>query len=239
MLPPKGGGAASRGEDGPSGQRTPNSHNVDFHSIIICHATPVLVFTRKGPAGVSQVLDYLQTRTMPPPDSELFRWFTDEVQPHEMALRGWLGRRFPDLHDLDDIVQESFARLLEAKRRGGIASPRGFLFVTARNLALNELRHSRHELKCDGVTIDMLLDDAPTTFENVATAEEIQILVRAIQSLPVRCRQIVTLRKIYGLSQKEVALQLGYADVVLRRLCRDHGNEGMLALLRHDEAVFQ
>jgi RNA polymerase sigma-70 factor (ECF subfamily) len=30
--------------------------------------------------------------------------------------------------------------------------------------------------------------------------------------LPTRCRQIITLRKIYGLSQKEVAAQLGIAE---------------------------
>jgi RNA polymerase sigma-70 factor (ECF subfamily) len=37
-------------------------------------------------------------------------------------------------------------------------------------------------------------------------------LTQAIQSLPARCRQIITLRRIYGLSQKEVAAQLGIAE---------------------------
>ncbi len=34
-------------------------------------------------------------------------------------------------------------------------------------------------------------------------------MIEAIQSLPERCRQIITLRKIYGLSQNEVAARLG------------------------------
>ena len=36
------------------------------------------------------------------------------MHPHEALLRGWLGTRFPALPDLDDIVQEAFARVLRA-----------------------------------------------------------------------------------------------------------------------------
>lgn len=43
----------------------------------------------------------------------------------------------------------------------------------------------------------------------MALKEEFQHLIQAIQSLPERCRQVITLRKIYGLSQKEVASRLG------------------------------
>jgi RNA polymerase sigma-70 factor (ECF subfamily) len=48
--------------------------------------------------------------------------------------------------------------------------------------------------------------------ESLAQAEDFQVLIRAIQSLPERCRQIVTLRKIYGLSQREVAARLGITE---------------------------
>ena len=46
----------------------------------------------------------------------------------------------------------------------------------------------------------------------VARAQELELLTQAIQSLPTRCRQIITLRRIYGLSQKEVAAQLGISE---------------------------
>jgi RNA polymerase sigma-70 factor (ECF subfamily) len=48
--------------------------------------------------------------------------------------------------------------------------------------------------------------------ESVTRAEDIQLLVQAIQSLPERCRQVFTLRKIYGLSQKEIAVRLGISE---------------------------
>ena len=54
----------------------------------------------------------------------------------------------------------------------------------------------------------VLADEMAGPFESTALQEEIDQLVSAIQSLPDRCRQVMTLRKIYGLSQKEVAAKL-------------------------------
>ena len=151
---------------------------------------------------------------MPPQDPEQARWFLDEVLPHEPQLRGWLAGRFPALTDADDLVQESFSRLLRAHASGPVACPKAFLYVTARNLALNHLRHQRIERPPGLAEVDPhgVLDESAGVPEKIAHAEEFQHLTRAIQSLPERCRQIVTLRKIYGLSQREVAVRLGISE---------------------------
>ncbi len=149
---------------------------------------------------------------MPPSDQS--RWFAEEVQPHEPALRGWIQARFSSITDTDDLVQECYVRLLRAHATGSIACPRAFLFVTARNLALNHLRHLRHEQPNVLAEIDAsgVVDGSIGIPESLARAEDLQLLIQAIQSLPDRCRQIMTLRKIYGLSQKEVAARLGIAE---------------------------
>jgi RNA polymerase sigma factor (sigma-70 family) len=148
---------------------------------------------------------------MPPQDSEQVRWFVDEVLPHEKGLRAWLRARFALAGDVDDLVQETFSRLLKAHDSGPIVNPRAFLFVTARNMALNQLRHLRYERPPDASEVDLLsiVDDVNSAPESIAKKEELQQLIRAIQSLPNCCRQVMTLRKIYGLSQKEVAQRLG------------------------------
>jgi RNA polymerase sigma-70 factor (ECF subfamily) len=53
-----------------------------------------------------------------------------------------------------------------------------------------------------------LLDGQPDARESFIRHENLEILTRAIQSLPDRCRQIFTLRKVYGLSQAEIAEKL-------------------------------
>lgn len=151
---------------------------------------------------------------MPPENSAQARWFVDEVLPHEPKLRAWVRARFPAVADLDDLVQNAYARLLRAHASGPIANPKAFLFITVRNLALNHLRHQGYERPAGTAEIDPLsvVDEALGVREALAHREDFQLLIEAIQSLPERCRQVVTLRKIYGLSQKEVATRLGISE---------------------------
>lgn len=54
-------------------------------------------------------------------------------QPHESALRSWLFRNHQSLKgELDDIVQESYLRLLRARTEGPIQCARTYLFGIAR-----------------------------------------------------------------------------------------------------------
>jgi len=147
-------------------------------------------------------------------DSEQTHWFAQEVHVHEAALRAYLRNRFPTLPDIDDLVQESFLRVVQARQRGAIGSVRGFLYATARNLALDHYRR-RQIAAIDGVAeIEELtvLDDAAAIPDVVGKNQELELLTQAIQTLPDRCRQVLTLRKIYGLSQKQIAAQLGIAE---------------------------
>jgi RNA polymerase sigma factor (sigma-70 family) len=151
---------------------------------------------------------------MPPQDPEVARWFSTNVQPHEPQLRAWLTSQFSAAQDIDDIVQEAFVRVLRARTEEEVRAPKAYLFVIARNLALMRVRHSKvakedslTEIDCSGI-----LDEDADVPHAVARAQELEMLTKAIQSLPTRCRQILTLRKIYGLSQKETAAELGIAE---------------------------
>jgi RNA polymerase sigma factor (sigma-70 family) len=151
---------------------------------------------------------------MPPPDSELGLWFAEHVQPHEAMLRAWLKRRFEHQLEIDDIVQEAYMRVLRAREGGAMPSPKAFLFTTARNLALDRLR--RHDVSRTDLMgeIDSLhvLDECTGIPETVARNQELALLTEAVQSLPARCRQILTLRKLYGLSHREIAQKLGLSE---------------------------
>jgi len=148
--------------------------------------------------------------SFPEPD----RWFAEQVQPHDAALRGWLRARFPALTDVDDLVQEAYVRVWRAHASAPIQSPKAFLFTTARNLALDQLRRRQIAVIESIAEIEALsvFDDVPAVAESVCRRQELELLTQAIQALPDRCRQVLTLRKIYGLSQKEIAAQLGIAE---------------------------
>ena len=151
---------------------------------------------------------------MPPPGSELGQWFAVHVQPHEPMLRAWLRSRFKSENDIDDVVQETYMRLLRARAAGEVTSPKAFLFAVARNLALDRVRH-REVVPTESLAENealSVLEEGGSTPEIIAHNQELELLTEAIQSLPERCRQIFTLRKVYGLSQAEIALQLGVSE---------------------------
>ena len=146
-----------------------------------------------------------------PPETEQSRWFVTEVQPHRPALRAWLLARFPTLPDVDDLVHESLTRLVRARENGPIGSARALLFTTARNLALDAVRRQQ-VVRFESITDDTplsVLADGTDVVETISKQQELELLTKAIQSLPERCRQIFTLRTAYGLTQKEIAARLG------------------------------
>ncbi len=151
---------------------------------------------------------------MPPPDSETSRWFEEQVRPHEPMLRAWLGSRFPQEDDVRDVLQEAYVRLFRARANGPIASPKAFLFAVARNIALDRHRHrqvSRAEPLVENEPL-AVLEEGDGIPETVARNQELELLTEAIQSLPDRCRQIFTLRKVYGLSQTEIASRMELSE---------------------------
>lgn len=151
---------------------------------------------------------------MPPQDSESFRWFVEHVQPHEALLRAWLQNRFPMETDPDDIVQEAYVRVWQAREKGDVRSPKAFLFATARNLVVDRLRRQK-VLPTESLVKEEALSVLAEGFdvpETVARNQELNFLTEAIQSLPERCRQVFTLRKVYGLSRGEIAGRLGISE---------------------------
>lgn len=149
------------------------------------------------------------------PESDAESWFRQHLAPHEQMLRAWLVSRFPTIRDIDDIVQEAYSQVLVAYARGTrIDSPKAFFFATARNRALDVVRKAgvvsaENTAEFDALTV---LDESDSIPESVARNQELELLTRAMQSLPDRCRQVLTLRRIYGLSQKEVAAFLGISE---------------------------
>ena len=151
------------------------------------------------------------TDELPAANHALTQWFMHEVRPHEPALRAYVKVRFPSLTDIDDLIQETFARILRTHEAGGVRSPKALLFTTARNAALDLLRRRQvvqFESLANMAELSVL-EDRPGTAETLSREQELQLLEEAVQSLPARCQQILILKKIDGLSYAEIGAKLG------------------------------
>ena len=160
----------------------------------------------------------------PPTDQVAFndqtRWFAEEVLPHEQPLRSYLRQSLPTLADVDDLVQDCFARIMRARTTGAVRSPKPLLFAIARN-AVRDFIHRKARAKLIPITETdecAVLEGESDVVEFVCRKQEIALLTEAIHALPERCREVLLLRKIKGLSQKEIAELLGIAEHTVEAL---------------------
>jgi RNA polymerase sigma factor (sigma-70 family) len=143
-------------------------------------------------------------------------WFMRQILVHEAQLRGYLRRFLKSRSDVADGIQETYARLLALSDETleAIRLPHAFLFTTARNVALEWRRRERmiyRDLMAQSAS-SSVLDDGPSAYEQLRAHEELALLARAIAALPQRCREVLTLRKLYGLPQREIAARLGISE---------------------------
>jgi RNA polymerase sigma-70 factor (ECF subfamily) len=142
------------------------------------------------------------------------RWFAEEVQPHGSALKSYIRRAFPTLPDVDDVVQESYLRVWQQRAVEPIRSARAFLFSVAQHIAIDGLRRRRRSPVDSVASLAALniADDTPAAPERIGEDEKVALLIAAIDALPARCREVVVLRKLKLLSQRETAAQLGISE---------------------------
>lgn len=148
-------------------------------------------------------------------------WLAKDILIHERALRRYLARFFHNVADVEDVLQETYARLLSLDNPASAAvhNWQAFLFTSARNVALDRLRRTR-VVSLDALaemgSVDVL-DQAPSAEEGLNARQELALLMDAIASLPDRCREALTLRKLYGLSQREIAQRLAITESTVEK----------------------
>jgi len=150
---------------------------------------------------------------VPPDRRDEARWFHTEIHAHEPALRAFLRAHFPKLPDLDDLIQESYARVLRARAVGDVCHPKAYLFTTARNVALNLCRHNRVIPFTRVEDFDALPAVAEGEFtERMDRETHVRLLREAIDALPPRAREVIVLRRLHGLSRAKIAQRLGISE---------------------------
>jgi RNA polymerase sigma factor (sigma-70 family) len=156
-------------------------------------------------------------------------WLSRHVLPHEPALRGWLMRRRVPGVEVDDVLQETYARLIMRDDLEGVRDPRAYAYQAAWSVLMTHVRRSKVVSIQTMAHIDQLglpADDiSPET--QVADREELQRLAVAIAALPGKIQEVFRLRRVEGLPQKDVAARLGLAESTVEK----HMRRGLLLLL--------
>lgn len=141
--------------------------------------------------------------------SEILKIFLE----NEKAIRRFLARQNRvSGPELDDQVQETFLRSFAAERKSAIDEPRAYLFQVARNIVLERRRKKQRRPELwleDSVGADLIVDERHIGAEDELDGRrKLAALTRAVAALPPQCRRAFLMRRIDGLSYKEIAARM-------------------------------
>jgi len=156
----------------------------------------------------------------------------------EPELRAYIRRLTRDPAMAEDLLHDTFARIIAADSWREIDSPAGFAIRTARNVVYDALR--RQKVVAIEFVADVgafgLADAAADPEQTLVARDELKRLRAIVEALPTQQRRVFTLRKVYALPPAEIAERLGLSVSTVEkhlvkavRACAD-------ALAREDDA---
>ena len=125
-------------------------------------------------------------------------------------------------HEIEDIVQETYVRICQIENKDNITSPKSFMYKIARNLALDFQKQASIKL-VDGIdnmeALEQLLSNhhKDEMYENALSQSEFSNFCEAVRLLPIQCRKVFVLKKVYGYSQREIAAQLTLSESTVEK----------------------
>lgn len=171
-------------------------------------------------------------------DSDIVaRWVAGEILPHEGRVRSWLTKQWRGVVNIDDVIQEAYCRLSSLKSVDHIENPLAYFRRTAHAAAVDALRASSSKNLVSMTEIDWfdVRDESPSVERCMEGAQELNRVGQALSSLSETGRQIIRLRRIDELSQRETAERLGVSEnVVENNIVR--GIKRVLAALAQQDA---
>ena len=128
--------------------------------------------------------------------------------------------------DIEDIVQETFVKSYEAELKQEITYERTYMLTTAKNLALNHVARAS-ERKNQSLDYMQSLPSGLTSNSlesQVESKERFLHFCRATDTLSVVVKRVFLLKKVYGMSQKDIAEYIGLSESTVEK----HVAKGLL-----------
>jgi RNA polymerase sigma-70 factor, ECF subfamily len=156
-------------------------------------------------------------------DEKAFDSVFRELYPLLLSFAFRIIRKMPDA---EETVQDAYINLW--KNRNSIeitGSLKAYLYQTVHNLSLNKLEHFKtNKYRPNSTTLDIgqwdIIRDSYTISENLVEMIESKdtesIILKAIENLPQKCREIFTLSRFDNLSYEQISNYLHISENTIR-----------------------
>lgn len=116
--------------------------------------------------------------------------------------------------DAQDAVQDLFVKLWKNKENlDGINNPKAYCIMLLKNQCIDRIRQARHRQAAE---LDESIASECDISADINRREELDRVLKAVERLPDRERQVLKMRTIEGLSYEEMAEKTGMNNLTLR-----------------------
>jgi RNA polymerase sigma factor (sigma-70 family) len=127
------------------------------------------------------------------------------------SLLAWFRRRVPDQFEAEDLVQESFLRVVQRGDADQVEHLEGYIYRTATSVLTDRhrrrvVRHADEHLAEDDAP-EVANDDDP--YSSLVGRRTLAVVAAALDDLPERTKTVFVLRRLEGLRHKEIGVRLG------------------------------
>lgn len=127
------------------------------------------------------------------------------------SLLSFLRQRLRIADDAADVAQEAYIRMMQYEGSREVQSPSSLLFRVAINIAndvgrAEQVRHASDHFNVDDLDMDSGL---ATPEREVAAAQDLDVLYRAIEQLPPKCQQVFLLSRVHCMTYPQIAQHCG------------------------------
>jgi RNA polymerase sigma factor (sigma-70 family) len=131
------------------------------------------------------------------------------VTQHGPALQRFLTRKLRSPEEAADVAQETYLRLHKLEDLGKLTNARAFMFQTAANMAVDQLRRTILHEKYVEFEVHKEPRQNNSSPDRILNAEEqLQHIYQTIEGLPLKCRQAFLLHRKSGMSYSAIAEEM-------------------------------
>lgn len=136
-------------------------------------------------------------------------------------LKSYVRKRMRDPDGVEDVVQETLARVMEQEKRQAIAHPLAYAFRVADSVIMADVRKGRANRLGGELDPLELVCDMPLADEVLDYRQRFARFEAALARLTPMRRTVFRLRHVDGKSRQEIASELGLSmEAVKKHLVR-------------------
>lgn len=167
-------------------------------------------------------------------------WVSREIMPHERLVRLWIARRWGNVVEPDDIIQEAYCRISRLASIDHIDNPISYFRRTAQAIVTDHLRRLRiiNFVSLTEIEWMNVRGVEPSVERAVESDQELKRVTALLSELSDTCREAIRLRRVEEVSQREAACRLGVSeDVIRNHLVR--GVKKILQIMAEQDAAME